>query len=88
MAELNILNIEPHKVSRDMRGYSVLLYGEPKSGKTTNAVKFPKHLLLGFARGYNAIPGAMAVPINSWSEFKKVLRQLKDEKAKAMYETV
>lgn len=26
-----LLNIEPHKVSRDMRGYSVLFFGEPKS---------------------------------------------------------
>ena len=30
----------------------------------------------------------MAQPINSWSEFRQVLRQLKDEKAKAMFETV
>lgn len=43
---LDILSIQPHQVSRDMRGYSVFLYGEPKSGKTTIATKFPKHLLL------------------------------------------
>jgi hypothetical protein len=30
----------------------------------------------------------MAQPINSWSEFRQVLRQLKDEKAKAMFETI
>ena len=24
---LNIMNIKPHQVSRDMRGYSVFLYG-------------------------------------------------------------
>ena len=30
----------------------------------------------------------MAQPINSWAEFKKVLRQLKDEKAKTMFETI
>jgi hypothetical protein len=57
-------------------------------GKTTIATKFPRHLLLAFEKGYNAIPGAMAQPINSWSEFKKVLRQLKDENVKAMYETI
>lgn len=71
-----------------MRGYSVFFYGEAKSGKTTIATKFPNHLLLAFEKGYNAIPGAMAMPINSWSEFKKALRQLKDEKVKAKYETV
>lgn len=60
----------------------------PKSGKTTIATKFPKHLLIAFERGYNAIPGAMAQPVNSWAEFKKVLRQLKDPQVHEMYETI
>ena len=85
---IDLLNITPHQVSRDMRGYTVFLYGEPKSGKTTTATKFPRHLLLAFEKGYNAIPGAMAQPINSWAEFKRVLRQLKDDKVKEMYETI
>ena len=88
MAEINLLNIQPHQVSRDMRGYTVFFYGAAKTGKTTNAVKFPKHLLLAFEKGYNAIPGAMAQPINSWSEFKKVLRQLKQPEVKQQYETI
>ena len=88
MADFDLLNIQPHQVSRDMRGYSVFFYGEPKSGKTTTATKFPNHLLLAFEKGYNAIPGAMAQPINSWSEFKKVLRQLKEEEVKAKFETI
>ena len=64
------------------------MYGGWKTGKTTTAVKFPKHFLLAFEKGYSAIPGAMAQPINSWSEFKQVLRQLKDDKAKEMFETI
>ena len=88
MADLDLLNIKPHQVSRDMRGYSVFFYGEPKSGKTTTATKFPNHLLLAFEKGYNAIPGAMAQPINSWSEFKKVLRQLKDPEVQKRFETI
>ena len=88
MASIDIFNVQPHQVSRDMRGYSVFLYGGWKTGKTTTAVKFPKHFLLAFEKGYSAIPGAMAQPINSWSEFRQVLRQLKDEKAKAMFETI
>lgn len=85
---IDLLNIQPHQVSRDMRGYTVLLYGEPKSGKTTTATKFPRHLLLAFQKGYNAIPGAMAQPINSWAEFRKVLRQLKDPKVKEQFQTI
>lgn len=31
MADIDIFNVQPHQVSRDMRGYSVFFYGEPKS---------------------------------------------------------
>ena len=88
MADFNLLDIKPHQVSRDLRGYSVFLYGEAKSGKTTVATKFPKHLLLAFEKGYNAIPGAMAQPINSWGEFRKALRQLKNDDVRAAFETI
>lgn len=85
---LDLLSLQPHQVSRNLRGYSVMFYGEPKSGKTTTATKFPNHLILGFEKGWNAIPGAMAMPINSWSDFKKVLRQLKQDEVKAKFETI
>ena len=88
MASIDIFGVQPHQVSRDMRGYSVFLYGGWKTGKTTTAVKFPKHFLLAFEKGYSAIPGAMAQPINSWSEFRQVLRQLKDDRAKERFETI
>lgn len=88
MAELDLLSITPHQVSRDLRGYSVFFYGEPKSGKTTIATRFPNHLLLAFEKGYNAIAGAMAQPVNSWAEFRKVLRQLKDPAVQAKFETI
>lgn len=88
MSNIDIFAVEPHQVSRDMRGYSVFLYGGWKTGKTTTAVKFPKHFLLAFEKGYSAIPGAMAQPINSWSEFRTVLRQLKNDKAKERFETI
>lgn len=88
MAGIDLLSIEPHQVSRDLRGYSVFFFGDPKSGKTTIATKFPKHLLIAFEKGYNAIPGAMAQPINSWGEFKKVLKELKRPEVKEKFETV
>lgn len=44
--EIDLLNIQPHKVSRDMRGYSVFFFGDAKTGKTTAASKFPNSLLL------------------------------------------
>lgn len=84
----SLLDIKPHKVSRDLRGYSVLFYGEPKSGKTTTASKFPGALVLAFEKGYNAIPGIMAKPMNSWGDFKKVLVELKDPEVKEIFQTI
>lgn len=88
MSDINLAAIQPHQVSRDLRGYSVFFYGEPKSGKTTTATKFPNHLLFAFEKGYSAIPGAMALPINSWADFRKALRQLKGEEIKKKFETI
>ncbi|MGG3987305.1 ATP-binding protein [Bacillus smithii] len=61
---------------------------EYKTGKTSNAVKFPKPLLLATEKGYNALSGVMAQPINKWADFKKVLKQLKDPRAHELYETI
>lgn len=83
-----LTSIKPHEVSRDLSGYSVLLYGTPKSGKTTTASKFPKALVFAFEKGYSAIPGIMAMPVNSWREFRSFMVDLKDEETQAMYKTI
>ena len=51
---INLLNLQPHKVSRDLSGYITFLYGPAKVGKTTFGSKMPGALLLAFERGYNA----------------------------------
>lgn len=43
---IDILGIKPHEVSRDLSGYTILFYGQPKTGKTTTAARFDKALLL------------------------------------------
>ena len=54
-------------------------------GKTTTASKFPGALVLACEKGYNAIPGIMAKPMNSWNDFKKVLVELRDEEVKKIF---
>jgi len=88
MASVDIFAVKPHVVSRDLKGYTILLYGAPKTGKTTIASKFSKALLLGFEAGYLTIPGIMALPINSWAEFKSVLKQLKTDEGHATYDNI
>ena len=85
---IDILNIQPSVISRDLRGKYVLLYGKPKSGKTTAACAFPNSLLVAFERGYNAIGGVRAVDITKWADWKMVLRQLEKLEAQKMYETI
>lgn len=84
----SLLEIKPHQVSRDLRGYSVFFYGLPKTGKTTTASQFPGALLLAFEKGYNALAGVMAKPLNSWSEFKKTLSELKDPEVQKVFQTI
>ena len=85
---IDILNIEPTVISRDLKGKYILIYGKPKTGKTTLASRFPKNLLVAFEKGYNAIDGIKAVDINKWSDFKVVLRQLEKPEARAIYDTI
>lgn len=85
---IDILNIEPSVISRDLKGKYVLVYSQPKVGKTSFAASFPRNLLLAFEKGYNAIGGVRAVDITKWADVKLVLRQLEKPEAKAMYDTI
>ena len=85
---IDILNIKPSVISRDLKGKYVLVYSQPKVGKTSFAASFPRNLLLAFEKGYNAIGGVLAADINKWSDVKLILRQLEKPEARAMYDTV
>lgn len=88
MAEISLLDLKPHKVSRDLRGYSVMFYGAAKTGKTTISSHFPGALLCAFEKGYNALPDIYAQPILSWGDFKKVINQLKQPGVAEKFQTV
>ena len=85
---INLLNIQPTKVSRDLSGYITYIYGPGGAGKTTFGVQAPGALLLAFERGYNALPGVMAQDITTWGQMKEVLRELKKPDVKAMFRTI
>ena len=85
---IDILNIQPTVISRDLKGKYILLYGKPKVGKTTLASHFPKNLLIAFEKGYNAIDGIMAQDVSKWADFKLVLRQLEKPEAQEKFDTI
>lgn len=43
---IDLMKIQPHKVSRDLSGYITYLYGPGKIGKTTFGSQMPGALLL------------------------------------------
>ena len=85
---INLLELQPHKVSRDLSGYITFIYGPPKSGKTTFGSKMPGALLLSFERGYNALPGVIAQDITTWGEMKQVVRELKKPEVKERFKSL
>ncbi len=85
---IDILNIQPSVISRDLKGKFVCIYSLPKVGKTSMACQFPKNLLLGFEHGWNAIGGVKAIDVTKWADFKLILRQLEKPEAKDMYDTI
>lgn len=85
---IDILNLEPTVISRDLKGKFICIYSLPKVGKTSLACQFPKNLLCGFEHGWNAISGAKAIDIQKWSDFKMILRQLEKPEAQQMYNTI
>lgn len=85
---IDLLNIQPTTISRDLRDKFILLYGLEKAGKTSWAARIPNNLLLATEKGYNAIAGVSAIDITKWSEFKIVLKQLEKEEVKQKYQTV
>ena len=85
---INLLGLQPHKVSRDLSGYITFIYGGYKTGKTTMATQMDKCLLLAFEQGYNALPGVMAQDVTTWGEMKQIFRELKKPEVKEAYKAI
>lgn len=85
---INLLALQPNKVSTDLSGYITYLYGAPKTGKTTFGSKMPKPLLLAFEPGYKALPGIIAQDITTWGEMKQVYRELKKPEVKETFQSL
>lgn len=86
---INLKELKPHRISKNLRGKSLLLYGPPGSGKTTFGTNYKKSLLLAFERGYNALDNIMVQDVKTWPEFKQVISQLcRVEDLKEQFETL
>lgn len=93
MAEFDIFNPKISQVVAGIEGKCILVHSnERKVGKTAQACKMPLPLYLRFEQGINAIPNIPYMELSSWSDFKKVNKQLTNpktlEQAKEKYKTI
>lgn len=83
-----LLNLEKTKVKPGLEGKIILLSGSEKCGKTTFCSQLPDSLLIALEPGYNMLSGIQVKPCDSWVEFKKIVKALKDEKLREKFKFI
>lgn len=88
MAIMNLLDLQPTTVSRDLKDKYLLVYGREKTGKTTFAAQCEKNLIFAFEKGTNFLSGVYAIPVPKWTDFKALLKQLEKPEIQEKFNTV
>lgn len=73
---IDLLSLEPQRISRDLKGKYILLYGLPGVGKTSLASEFKNVLIAGFEMGTNALNNVYVQPIKTWKDWRDMVKQL------------
>jgi len=68
------------KITTDLRGKIITIYGYNDLGKTYQASKFKNPVFIPFEEGLNGISGAIVLKANKWSDFTGHLRTLGGKK--------
>lgn len=68
------------KISPDLRGKSIVIYGGNNVGKTTQAAKFKNPVFMPFEKGMNAISGALVLRNANWADVKSNIKRLSAKK--------
>lgn len=87
---INVLDVKPNKVPTNPAEYSQFIYGLSKIGKTTLAFDMygTRGLFIATEDRHKALPGAMVIRVNSWSEYLTVMNQLRRPEAKELYDAI
>lgn len=88
MSNLDFTQPDITVVEKSTKGKSFFIYGTNRTGKTENAVKFPKPFALPFEKGLNAIAGLPYFTPTKWADTNKIIKQFKRAEVKEMYETI
>lgn len=68
------------KITTDLRGKIITIYGYNNLGKTYQASKFKNPVFIPFEEGLNGISGAIVLKANKWSDFTGHLKTLSGRK--------
>lgn len=85
---IDLLNLEPTTITRDLSNKYILLAAPMKYGKTTFCTNIPGALILSMEPGLNAHAGVYAQKVLSWSDMKLILRELKKPEVMAKFKTI
>jgi len=91
----NLLNLEANKVSVNLKQYSIVIMGDTGVGKTTTLMKFLEELepnekpfFLEFEDRFQNIPGIMAAKIDTMTDLKSTIAQLKNPALKEKFSCI
>lgn len=73
---IDLLNLQPQQISKNLKGKYIMLYGLPGVGKTSLAAQFEKVLIAGFEMGTNALNNVYVAPVKTWDDWKKMVKDL------------
>ena len=89
---VDIFNPQETVVAKGLEGKSFLIYGSNSVGKTAQCVRMSKPFVIATESGLNATVGVKYIRVQSWSDFKKIVKQFTSkstvEKARQMYDTI
>lgn len=90
--EIDIFNPQVSAVADGLSGKIIMLYGSNNTGKTTAASMFSKPYFIECESGLQCISGAKFNRINTWAEFRKIVKQFTSkatvDKARELYDTI
>lgn len=78
------------RVSYDLDGKSMLLYGTNSTGKTFQAARFPKPVVFAAEYGLGGLDDVPYYPINKWGDYTNLIKSFQKnlEEAKQIYQTI
>lgn len=68
------------KISSDLRGKSIVIYGGNNVGKTKQAAKFKNAVFMPFEKGMNATSGSLVLENKNWADVKSNIKKLSSRK--------